>query len=89
MKLQVDAENSAAWYAIDVADFEQVAAPVAAPAGAISVTAAPYNADPTGVVDATRPSRMPLMTVHLRVKPSIFHKATTWLPAISSSTMSR
>ncbi|BCL77771.1 hypothetical protein ccbrp13_02360 [Ktedonobacteria bacterium brp13] len=53
VKLQVDAENTAPWYAIDVADFQQVAAPVAAPAGAISVTAAPYNADPTGAVDAT------------------------------------
>ncbi|GCE22289.1 malectin domain-containing carbohydrate-binding protein [Dictyobacter kobayashii] len=53
VKLQVDAENTAQWYAIDVADFEQVAAPLARPAGSISVTDAPYNADPTGVVDAT------------------------------------
>ena len=53
VKLQVDSENTAAWYAIDVADFEQVAAPIAQPAGSISVTSAPYNADPTGAVDAT------------------------------------
>lgn len=53
VKLQVDSENTAAWYAIDVADFQEVASPIAQPAGDISVTSAPYNADPTGAVDAT------------------------------------
>ncbi|GLV53435.1 hypothetical protein KDH_02890 [Dictyobacter sp. S3.2.2.5] len=53
VKLQVDSENTAAWYAIDVADFEQVANPLPRPSGYISVTDAPYNADPTGAVDAT------------------------------------
>ncbi|GHO77997.1 hypothetical protein KSD_57680 [Ktedonobacter sp. SOSP1-85] len=53
VKLQVDSENTAPWYAIDVADFQQVAAPLSEPAGYISVTDAPYNADPTGAVDAT------------------------------------
>jgi len=54
VKLQVDSENTAPWYAIDVADFEQVSAPLTQPAGSISVTAAPYNADPTGATNATQ-----------------------------------
>src|SRR5258708_880361 len=54
VKLQVDSGNTAPWYAIDVADFEQVAAPLIQPAGSISVTAAPYNADPTGATNATQ-----------------------------------
>ena len=53
VKLQVDSEDTAAWYAIDVADFQEVAAPIAQPAGDISVTSSPYNADPTGAADAT------------------------------------
>src|SRR5450432_3061635 len=47
VKLQVDPADTAAWYAIDVADFQEVAAPLTEPAGDISVTSAPYNADPT------------------------------------------
>ncbi len=53
VKLQVDSENTAQWYAIDVADFQEVAAPLSQPAGSSSVTASPYNADPTGATDAT------------------------------------
>ncbi len=53
VKLQVDAENTASWYAIDVADFQQVAAPLTQPAGYISVTDSPYNADPKGATDST------------------------------------
>ncbi len=53
VKLQVDSENTASWYAIDVADFEQVAAPLTKPAGYLSITDPPYNADPTGKTDAT------------------------------------
>jgi hypothetical protein len=51
VKLQVDSEDTAAWYALDVADFQQVAAPIAEPAGDISV--ASYGADPTGVTNST------------------------------------
>src|SRR5258708_36781406 len=54
VKLQGDSEPTAPLYAIDVADFEQVAAPLIQPAGSISVTAAPYNADPTGATNATQ-----------------------------------
>ncbi len=53
VKLQVDGENTASSYAIDVADFQQVAAPLSEPAGYISVTDSPYNADPKGVTDST------------------------------------
>ncbi len=53
VKLQVDSENTAPWYAIDVADFQEVPAPLTEPAGYISVTSSPYNADPTGATDST------------------------------------
>jgi hypothetical protein len=53
VKLQVDKENTAPWYAIDVADFQEVAAPLTEPSGYISVTGSPYNADPTGAKDST------------------------------------
>ena len=53
VKLQVDSGDDAAWYAINTADFETVAAPIAQPSGYINVTAAPYDADDTGVNDST------------------------------------
>lgn len=51
--LKVDAGDDAAWYAINAADFETVAAPIAQPSGYVNVTAAPYDADNTGVNDST------------------------------------
>ncbi|MBR7836782.1 discoidin domain-containing protein [Actinospica durhamensis] len=53
VKLQVDSGDNAPWYAINTADFETVAAPIAQPSGYINVTAAPYDADDTGVNDST------------------------------------
>jgi F5/8 type C domain/Pectate lyase superfamily protein len=53
VKLQVDSADTAPWYAVNTADFETVAAPVAQPSGSINVTQAPYNADSTGAADAT------------------------------------
>jgi hypothetical protein len=50
VRLQVDSGDVPA--TIDVADFETVTA-LSQPAGSISVTSAPYNADPTGGADAT------------------------------------
>jgi hypothetical protein len=50
-KLQVDSEDTASSYTIDLADFEDVAAPLAQPAGSISVTS--KGADPTGAADST------------------------------------
>ena len=51
--LQVDAADTSPWYVINTADFEQVAAPITAPANSINVTQAPYNVDDTGVTDVT------------------------------------
>ena len=53
VKLQIDSGDTAPWYAINTADFENVAAPLASPSGYINVTQAPYNVDSTGVNDVT------------------------------------
>lgn len=50
IRLQVDSGDSSPWYVIDLADFEQVADPIAQPAGSASVVA--FGADPTGVADS-------------------------------------
>jgi parallel beta-helix repeat protein len=50
-KLQVDSEDTASSYTIDLADFEQVGAALTQPSGSVSVTS--KGADSTGVNDAT------------------------------------
>jgi F5/8 type C domain/Pectate lyase superfamily protein/Abnormal spindle-like microcephaly-assoc'd, ASPM-SPD-2-Hydin len=50
-KLQVDSEDTASSYTINLADFENVAAPLAQPSGSVSVVS--NGADPTGVNDST------------------------------------
>jgi len=50
-KVQVDSEDTASSYTINTADFEDVAAPLAQPAGSVSVTS--EGADPTGVANST------------------------------------
>jgi hypothetical protein len=50
VRLQVDAGDTSPWYLIDLADFEQVADPIAQPAGSASVVS--FGADPTGVADS-------------------------------------
>jgi len=50
-KLQVDSEDNASGYTIDFADFEQVGAALAQPAGSVPVTS--EGADPTGASDST------------------------------------
>ena len=52
VRLAVGAGDAAPWYAIDLADFELVAEPAAAPAGAVSI--ARFGADPTGRRSAYR-----------------------------------
>ncbi|HLV99965.1 MAG TPA: right-handed parallel beta-helix repeat-containing protein [Ktedonobacterales bacterium] len=54
VRLQVDPGDTAPSYTIDLADFEEVAPLRPMPAGYISVTDPPYNADPTGKKDTTR-----------------------------------
>lgn len=51
VRLAVPASGAAASYTIDLADFEQVGDPIAAPSGALDVT--DYGADPTGATDST------------------------------------
>lgn len=51
VRLQVGAADNAAWYVIDGADFENVAAPAKEPAGAVSIV--DFGADPTGKVDSS------------------------------------
>jgi len=51
VRLQVDSGDVPA--TIDVADVENVPDPIAQPDGSLSVTDAPYHADPTGAADAT------------------------------------
>ncbi|HLZ60793.1 MAG TPA: hypothetical protein VKR06_27920, partial [Ktedonosporobacter sp.] len=54
VKLQVDPEDNAPSYTIDVADFQEVPAALTQPAGYISVTDAAYGADPSGAKDSTQ-----------------------------------
>jgi len=51
VRLQVRTEDRAPSYTVDLADFEQVKAPAAQPAGSLSVTS--YGADPTGRADSS------------------------------------
>ena len=51
VRLQVGAQDTAPSYTIDVADFEEVAAPARMPAKAVSVLE--HGADPTGVKDSS------------------------------------
>ena len=49
--LQVNSEDTASSYTINLADFEDVAAPLAQPSGSVSVVS--EGADPTGAADST------------------------------------
>jgi hypothetical protein len=51
VKLQVDAQDAAASYTIDLVDFEDVAPPLAQPAGSIAITDAAYGATPDDGTD--------------------------------------
>ena len=53
LTIQEDADDTAAFYVIDLVDLENVAPPLTAPANPLDVTGAPYNADTNGVIDAT------------------------------------
>ncbi|HEX3782514.1 MAG TPA: discoidin domain-containing protein [Pseudonocardiaceae bacterium] len=58
VRVQVDSDDSAVPYTIDVADFFQVAAPLTQPANSVSVTT--YGADPTGAQDSSNAFRQAL-----------------------------
>lgn len=54
VRIQEDADDTAAFYVIDLVDLENVAAPLTnAPANSLCITNSPYNADPTGVNDSS------------------------------------
>ncbi len=52
VRLQMDANDTAPSYTIDLADFEEVAPPAKAPANALSIV--DYGADPAGLQDSTQ-----------------------------------
>ncbi|MGW3625302.1 discoidin domain-containing protein [Streptomyces sp. NPDC000880] len=51
VRITLASTGATPWAAVDLADFEQVAAPVGRPAGSLSVT--DYGADPSGAADST------------------------------------
>ena len=52
VRVQMDAGDTAPSYTIDLADFEEVAAPLTQPDGFLSIT--DFKADPTGATDSTQ-----------------------------------
>ncbi len=72
VRLQVGTTDTAPWYVIDSADFEQVAPPAAQPRGSVSVLS--YGADPTGQTDSTQAIQRALTAASGTGK-------TVWLPA--------
>ncbi len=52
VRVQINGNNPALAYTIDLMDFEQVAPAASQPAGSLSITS-DFGADPTGAVDAT------------------------------------
>lgn len=53
VRLQVSSTAASPTFTVDLADFEQVAAPIGQPAGSLNVVS-DFGADPTGVADATQ-----------------------------------
>ncbi|MGH7975030.1 MAG: glycosyl hydrolase family 28-related protein [Limisphaerales bacterium] len=53
VRIEKDADDTAAYDVIDLVDLENVAAPLTAPANSLDVTSAPYNADTNGFIDST------------------------------------
>ncbi|HWB37244.1 MAG TPA: discoidin domain-containing protein, partial [Rugosimonospora sp.] len=72
VRLQVDRGDTAPWYALDVADFEQVAPAAARPAGFLDVTT--FGADPTGRIDST-------VAIQTALDAGMAQGQGVWLPA--------
>lgn len=71
VRLEVGPEDTAPWYVLDVADFELVAAPAKAPAGASSVV--DFGADPTGATDSSD-------AIQAAIDAAAGTDTTVWLP---------
>ena len=84
-KLEVDSEDTASSYTINLADFENVAAPLTQPAGSISVVS--EGADPTGVNDSTAAFNAAIAAAGAAAR-SGSRRAPTTSRATSSSTTS-
>src|ERR1700744_410892 len=69
-KLQVASEDTASSYTIDLADFENVAAPLSQPSGSVSVVS--EGADPTGAADSTNAFNAAI--------PAAGAGGTVWIP---------
>jgi hypothetical protein len=73
VSIQENADDTAAFYVIDLVDLENVAAPLTAPANPLDVTGAPYNADTNGVIDATA-------TLQSCINAAAGAGETVWMP---------
>ena len=71
VRLQMDASDNAPSYTIDLADFEEVPPPLAAPADALSIV--DYGADPTGAQDST-------MAISRAIYAGQAQHRTVWIP---------
>jgi hypothetical protein len=72
--LQKDAANSATFYDIDCIDLETVPAAKAQPSNSLSITAAPYNADPAFTTDST-------MAIQNCINNARSQGKTVWIPS--------
>jgi alpha-1,3-glucanase-like protein len=71
VRLMVGEDDAAAWYAIDLADFELVPPPLAPPSGSLSVV--DFGANPTGVRDASS-------AIARAVRAGQAQRRPVWLP---------
>ena len=74
VSIQEDADDTAAFYVIDLVDLENVAPPLTAPANSLDVTGAPYNADTNGVIDSTA-------ALQNCINTATSEGMTVWIPA--------
>ncbi|GLY16622.1 hypothetical protein Kisp01_36370 [Kineosporia sp. NBRC 101677] len=72
VRVRVTSTAASPTFTIDLADFENVAAPASAPAGALNIVTG-YGADPTGAADATS-------AVQRAVNDSRSQNKTVWIP---------
>ena len=72
VSIQENADDTAAYYVIDLVDLENVAPPLTAPANSLSVTS--YGADTNGVIDST-------VALTNCINAAVSLGKTVWLPA--------